>query len=427
MDQAFVGGTSFLTTILVGRDGGPAELGLYSLGFVVFITMLSTQESVLTTPLTIYSPKLTGGRGRRYAGATLAQYMSQSALFSAGLIVAALALTVLPFALAPVMWALAVAVPLRLLLEYGRRRLYAEMKVFEAMRLNRAASLIQIVLMVVLMQVNYLTAATAFASMGVASGLAALVWFVPRTATFNLRRRSIFISWAKNWAIGQWILARQGTLLLAFGSLPWMIALVIGQRETGRFAACLMLVNLANPLIMAFNNLLIPQASRALASGGLVEMRRVVSRTSAILLAVAGALCLMLFIAGEHLMQLFYGEAFAGSGGLLFILALNALAIAAGLGPAGGLVVMERARLTFVLQLLGVCVTLVTSLALIFQMGVAGAAYGYMLGSAVTASTTIVAYRWAVRSRCSDTNRAGMSPAAHATCDTIDLDAKGAI
>ena len=54
MDHAVVSGTSFLTTILIGRWCGASELGVYSLGFSLLVSWGCVHQSLIALPYTIY-------------------------------------------------------------------------------------------------------------------------------------------------------------------------------------------------------------------------------------------------------------------------------------------------------------------------------------------------------------------------------------
>ncbi|HEX4934652.1 MAG TPA: hypothetical protein VFV33_15790, partial [Gemmatimonadaceae bacterium] len=53
-DQAIVSATSFLTTILVARQTGPAGLATYSLVLTMVTTALVVQDALVTGPLNVY-------------------------------------------------------------------------------------------------------------------------------------------------------------------------------------------------------------------------------------------------------------------------------------------------------------------------------------------------------------------------------------
>src|SRR5581483_6028917 len=50
MDQAVVSGTSFLTTVLIGRWCGASELGVYALGFSLLVSWGCVHQSLIALP-----------------------------------------------------------------------------------------------------------------------------------------------------------------------------------------------------------------------------------------------------------------------------------------------------------------------------------------------------------------------------------------
>src|SRR5689334_14460496 len=80
MDQAVVSGTSFLTTILVGRWCGAGELGAYSLGFSLLVAWAGVQESLIAVPYTLYWHRCPPEEQRGYSGSVLAHQAMLSAL-----------------------------------------------------------------------------------------------------------------------------------------------------------------------------------------------------------------------------------------------------------------------------------------------------------------------------------------------------------
>src|SRR5438552_13765681 len=73
IDQAVVSGTSFLTTILIGRWCGASELGIYSLGFSLLVSWGCVHQSLIALPYTIYRHRTVRGTQAEYAGSALVQ------------------------------------------------------------------------------------------------------------------------------------------------------------------------------------------------------------------------------------------------------------------------------------------------------------------------------------------------------------------
>src|SRR5262249_3510655 len=135
VDQAVVSGTSFLTTVMIGRWGGAEELGVYSLGLSLLVSGLCVQESLIALPYTICRHRALQGTPAEYAGSVL---VHQGLLSALALIVLAAAATVLSLGgglpgLAGVAWALQWVLPFALLREFGRRFAFAHLRMAEAL------------------------------------------------------------------------------------------------------------------------------------------------------------------------------------------------------------------------------------------------------------------------------------------------------
>src|SRR5687768_6796463 len=85
VDQAVISATSFVATLLVGRAGGPDELGVYSLGFTILLVAHCLQDALVGGPYTVFGVRLDAhGRAQLAASALLQQ------LFWGGVVSAAL-------------------------------------------------------------------------------------------------------------------------------------------------------------------------------------------------------------------------------------------------------------------------------------------------------------------------------------------------
>src|SRR5438128_4628311 len=113
IDQAVVSGTSFLTTILIGRWCGAGELGVYSLGFSLLVSWGCAQQSLIALPYTIYRHRSRWGTQEEYAGSALVHNGLLSALALVALAAAGVVLSSVGAVagLAAVIWALAGVMP----------------------------------------------------------------------------------------------------------------------------------------------------------------------------------------------------------------------------------------------------------------------------------------------------------------------------
>ncbi len=71
LDQGAISLTSFATAVMLGRTAGPSELALYSLGLTLLLVLATVQDSLVSTPYTVYGARLSAADRAAYAGRTL--------------------------------------------------------------------------------------------------------------------------------------------------------------------------------------------------------------------------------------------------------------------------------------------------------------------------------------------------------------------
>src|SRR5436190_23162028 len=71
LDQAVVSGTSFATSVLLGRCASQGELGVYYLALSAVYFARGVQEQLVSAPYMIYCSRKEGRALAEYAGSTL--------------------------------------------------------------------------------------------------------------------------------------------------------------------------------------------------------------------------------------------------------------------------------------------------------------------------------------------------------------------
>ncbi len=123
--------------------------------------------------------------------------------------------------------------------------------------------------------------------------------------------------WRRNWSFGKWALTSQLTGL-AFYLLPWILAAVHGEAETGELAACGTLVGLSNLFVIGLNNFLMPKAAQAFTRQGSHALGGVLRKATLWSVAVLGSLCVVVLFAGNWWPATLYGPEYGDTGPLVF-------------------------------------------------------------------------------------------------------------
>jgi O-antigen/teichoic acid export membrane protein len=161
----------------------------------------------------------------------------------------------------------------------------------------------------------------------------------------------------------------------------WVLVLLLGVEATGQFAVCLIVIQLANPILFGMGNILEPAAARAIARGGIAELRRFAASTTALLGALFGVLAIVFALGGPAFIRLVFRADFEGLPLTVAILALQILVFALAVGYHLGLRAVQRSELNVVIGLAGFLVTLVSALVGVRAFGVVGAALALLAGN----------------------------------------------
>jgi O-antigen/teichoic acid export membrane protein len=384
IDQAVVSGTSFLTTVLIGRWCGAGQLGVYSLGFTLLVTWACVQESLIALPYTIHRHRPLPETQAEYAGSALVHqgFLSALALITLAACGVVPSLEAAVPGLSAVIWALAGVVPFVLLREFGRRFAFAHLRMAEALVLDVAVAVVQLAGLAWLASTGTLSARTSYVPVGVACALTGAVWLYLARGNFAIRWEQVRRTMQQNWSLGKWLFASQVTLLVQGYFIHWLLAWVVGSTATGVYAACMTVVLFSNPLILGISNALAPRTAQAFHEGGGTALRRVVFQTTLLLGMTMAWFCVVVLLFGEDILSLLYsGNQYEGHGHAVTILALAMLASALGMPASNGLAAVERPEVIFKIGLVAVGLSVFLGPWLVDSWGVVGAAYGFLAGN----------------------------------------------
>ena len=206
-DQAVVSGASFVTTMVIGRVCGPAELGIYSLGFtLVLVAPVRCSRRWCWCPIRLPVNRSRRAHHRHYAGAAMVQAAVICAVSVAVTIFwdGMIALGVGPAPLSVVLWTLAAVLPALMFRDFARRFAFAHFQPSRALAVDAAVAAIQLGGIVALAVAGALSAARAFLVIGIGCSVGVLGWAVVSRGAFRLRRRTWPAAVSRNWRFGRW-------------------------------------------------------------------------------------------------------------------------------------------------------------------------------------------------------------------------------
>jgi O-antigen/teichoic acid export membrane protein len=400
LDQVVVSGSRFLFGIIIGRLAGKEELGRYAVAFNIVILLACVQEALVTTPYAIGLPRLRKRSRRALGDHVFAMHsMLLLALFAiGGLVQGGMALfgTTESFHLAG---AVCVAVPLLLMWEFARRMLLAQLDVAKAAILDIAVACLQVIGLFLLVPLDQLTGFTAVAILGLGAALPSVLILY---RLFPSRRPNhLSLYFGRHWQLGKWIMGSQIVRALS-GVVPVaLLAALAGDPAAGVFTACVSIPMMSNPFIFAVGNLLMPKAAHAYGSGGAPAVVRLVVGVIAAFAALFVPFGIVLAVAGEPILKLFYGPRFDDTGLILAVLGVAPVLWAATSALSCGQAALKHTKASFVSTAGGILVSTIVIAALAATWHELGAAIGLVAGAA----TMCIAQSWQFWRRCRELSR----------------------
>ncbi len=383
--------------MIIGRTTSQETMGLYYLVASIVIVAVGVQEHVIAAPYMIYSKRRSGADLASFNGSVWFHHLLLTALGMAALVVAIGLLSILGSSgLAPQLWVLLGAGPLMLLREWIRRFAFSNLDILPALAVDSVVSALQLTGLLLLARNGSLSVFGIFAVMGASCLLASIGWWTFARPEIQFRRENFMPDWRSNWSFGKWTTRSYLVGNTTQYVMPWILNLAVSTAAAGVLGACITLINLANLFLTSIDRILTPRAAQAFATGGVRDLRRVLTFAAAALLPALGLFCLAIFAIGSRLAVFVYGEQYAGTGMILSVLSLSILANGFGTLVGNGLWAIDQPCANFFADVCCLVVTLASAAVLVSVLGTLGAAIALLAGTSVAAVVRSVTLWWAL-------------------------------
>ena len=398
-DRAVVVGTWFFTALLIARYSDASQLGVYAVGISILAGLVAFQDSLIFQPYTIerHWPQ----------GTPAGSFLILSLLFSTG---STLALTIGALGIlkrygssemALMTFAIAGALPFVLTREVARRTTLARRALARVMLLELAAAVIQLSALGWLGLSGRMSAISACAALGGASTIPIAGWLYCARAEFAVGVRQVPTTLKRTWAVGKWLLVGQIAVQIQKHIIYWVAMLMAGAVVTGVYAACMSIVSLADPLILALGTVFTPQLRLAWKNHGGQGLWHEAIRNTVLIASLILPLSVAVLLVGEPVMHFLYpGTAYEGHGYTLTVLALAMFSSALGMPASIALGTLKRPRAIVTTGIVGAVLTVVFVWLLMNKWGLLGAAFGSLVGAMTASIVRWVMFRLRVPKGC---------------------------
>ena len=388
-DQGVVSVTNFATAVIIGRVCGKGELGVYTLAWTLMTLATEISAILTTTPYTVFSPQLDRSHRRRYLGSILVHQVLLSMMFALTMAAGALLGSWrgwLSDSLSSVVMTTAGVIVFICLREFVRRVSFAELRIGWALLVDVTACLAQAGGVLLLLQLGALTASRTFILLGISSAVAAGGWLALNRRALRPDTRLYARDLKRNWRFAKWVLGSGILSQFARYLYPWLLAAFHGTSVTGTWAACSTIVALGNPVLLGLGNYILPKISNVYAASGIAAMKRYVHRSSLLFTVLLLPVVFVLAGFGERIVTGIYGNAYAGTAGVVVLLASNMLINALANPYSQGLFSLECAKADTLVNIVTVTLLFTMGIAAVKSYAAFGAAAALLVSSSYNCS-----------------------------------------
>ena len=408
-DQMLVSATSFLAGLLLARHAPPSEFGAYALASSVLLLLAGLQSALVTTPLTILAAPLRGMALRRNVSTIAAASLAFGVAVGVAAAVGAAAVNWLAPAsgLSPVLLAMAVATPFVMCQELCRRVLFMRLLPGRVLANDLLYCSLQIGLLLLLLRHDsvhpraerLLTGQMVFLAMAVAAAAGTLLgaWQIRKLFTRALTGAVTVLR--QTWALGKWGLGAQLGQIMSVHANRFIAAAFAGTAGVALLEAPRLLVSPLHIIGTGAGNLMLPNATRRFARGGMPAMLRFLTPVGIVWAAVFVGYSALVAVAAPFWLDLFFGGKYAEGRWILVVwCAVHAL-IGLRMLPSTSLRATRNLRQTMVASVASGLVVVVASLWLCATLGPGGAAVAKLAGEIVLLATLGVFFVRLLRGR----------------------------
>ena len=378
-DQGLYSATSFAATLLIARNTSVQDLGWFSAGIALVITVVGFMSSFVAIPLMLTIQ----GSGQRDRGNHLAGGLGASvamaAVVAGGMLLAVPAMALWNGGSAPLGgWLLvlaAVVVPM-VVREYARQMAFAQPGLPGLGLMDVTYSTVALGGLGLLARAGQLTADRGLAVVGGAALASVLVWGIatrPPLQWATVVGAPRFLK--SHLQMSRWLCGASVLYACSISAIPWLLGLLATSASVGLFAAYATIAGVLNPLLLVGSNLTAPRTAQA----AMADSKRAVRRVALVASTTLGiGLCVVaigLGLGETTLVPLLFGASFHAAPYVLWLLVGSAVCEGLGIGAFWGLHSMGQSRLAFWARAAAVVVSLPLGAWGILKLGVVGAAW----------------------------------------------------
>ena len=385
-DQVIVSGSNFFTGLLLGRYLPQKEFGVFVVAWTTLMIMLSVQNALITTPMSVIGARRDTMDNPGYFGSLLIFQLIGSLGLCLGLWLIALSAPVFMVTLTEfrsIFTLLGLISIFFLGQEFFRRLLIVQLDIKRALVNDAATHISRIAALFILLQGGLLNSTTCLIVVGFSSLLGCATGYRTVRSWLRISRARIKTDFLESWRFGKWVIAEMLPQTLSVQGYTYLTAAYVGYAEAAALGAAQNVLNATNIILVAYSNIMLPAASRRYSERGAKSLHQFMIKTGFLsAVPVLGFYIITMFYS-EEILHLAYHNKYSGYGALLVVCSLYFMVSFFNRILQVMLYAKKQPDIGFIAKSLSLLVMVLLSFPLIRSYGVYGAAIGTVISQLI--------------------------------------------
>lgn len=385
-DQVVSSGANFMLGVLVARVGGPHDLGVFGLVWLVWLAVLGVNRALVCEPMTVHGSL--SGDAQRSEGASAAIGVGLLCAIAFAAVCGLLQLGGMKDAI--VLLALVPWIPALLLQDYFRMLSFRLGRPDHALVSDLVFLVVQLVVVggLLFFDITGLYALLASWGLGACAGAA----YGIAKAGLRLRMKSGSRLMCELWSHSRWFVAEFWTRYIATNGYMLVLPILLTVADFGLFRSGIGLIGPLMVIFIAGGNVGLPGCVRSLRQDGQSGLDRYTARLTLAVAAFTLAYCGLVALAAPWLLTAVYGVAFAGAAEVTRLLAVAYMLSSLAFGCGVALKALNEMRKMWLIRVLSTVAATVAAIPLVSTLDLGGAGLIAIILAGSSSVTVLICY-----------------------------------
>lgn len=320
IDQFIISASNFITNIIVARNLGLNEFGMFSIILLVTQFIWNQQMSLIIAPMMSIGPKQHKDLKKRYYGSVLIFQIAFTLLISLSFILVSQIISILHinFFQQDLILPIVLLISTFLMQEFIRKYFFVNGLARKAILIDTISYIGQVLILSYFVSLYHETInlRNVIYFISISSGFSIIIG-VLIIEKLEINKFSLKDSFQKNFEFSKWLFLSQLLHWISGNFWTISVSVIMGASSTGALRATQNIIGVLNIILLGLENIIPVKAAHHLAKGGKEKLFSYIKKFTLVGSIFTLIFCVLIAVFSEHILNLVYGDKYVNYAFLL--------------------------------------------------------------------------------------------------------------